>query len=59
MASLIVIALVIAVAGALAGAFFAISFAINRGDRVGSLIWQAPGRPAKRDRPLVDSSRRG
>jgi hypothetical protein len=59
MASLIVIALVITVAGVLAGAFFAISFAINRGDRVRSLIWQTPARPAESDRPLVDSSRRG
>ena len=59
MASLIVIALVVTVAGVLAGAFFAISIAINRGHRVRSLIWQAPGQPAKSNRPLVDSSHRG
>jgi hypothetical protein len=59
MASLIVIALVVTVAGVLGGAFIAISFAINRGHRVRSLIWQAPGQPAKSDQPLVDSGRRG
>jgi hypothetical protein len=59
MASLIVIALVITVTGVLTGGFFAISVAINRGYRVRSLIWQTPGRPAKNDRPLVGSSRRG
>jgi hypothetical protein len=59
MASLIVIALVMTVAGVVVGVLVAISLAINRGDRVRSLIWQRPGEPARSDRSLVDSSRRG
>ena len=47
MASLIVIALVMVVAGVLVGAFIAISIAIRRGDRVRSLIWSVPDRPAR------------
>ena len=45
MASLIVIALVMVVAGVLVGAFIAVSIAIHRGNRVRSLIWNAPDRP--------------
>jgi hypothetical protein len=59
MASLIVIAFVMGVAGVLIGAFVSVTIAIHLGRRVRSLIWRMPAQPARRGRPLVDSSRRG
>ena len=58
MASLIVIALVMGVAGTLLSAFIAVAIAIHRGNRVRSLIWKVPDRPAQRPRPLTGSGRR-